>query len=318
MPASTRSATYLRLRSTFPAPKGQSRDTSGTRECDVDSAVFRRDEDGVDDVATISTAHLLGYFGDESTQASCVVGSSAASSTSIFDDMEPGQCSPPQRGGERSEPRSAASADGFYARTFYPDGYVRPLPGESRRRAEESMALLDLTSHGRGARAAYQNTGNRHDRPASAATRTTPVQGTTPCLSVAQMNEIAPSVILVDEAVQAAQPCRAACDGIAVGSGSKAAASLLHAICRARRLTRKLRRGGRGQATSSPTSERFLRGEERGEVCVICLETWGLHGQVVRTLCCGHTLHSTCIDAWCSRKARCPIDNRTLGQCSDS
>lgn len=75
----------------------------------------------------------------------------------------------------------------------------------------------------------------------------------------------------------------------------------------------RLKKIGRTEKASSvATSSRVLRNDEVGEVCVICLDEWGSDGQVVRTLPCGHTMHSICVDEWIQITAKCPIDNGIL------
>ena len=40
--------------------------------------------------------------------------------------------------------------------------------------------------------------------------------------------------------------------------------------------------------------------------CPVCLERYAV-GEVVRTIPCFHTFHSTCIDPWLAQRAECPV-----------
>lgn len=70
--------------------------------------------------------------------------------------------------------------------------------------------------------------------------------------------------------------------------------------------------GKNEKSSSSATSSRALQNDEVGETCVICLDDWGSDGQVIRTLPCGHTMHSVCLDEWVQIMAKCPVDNGLL------
>lgn len=214
---------------------------------------------------------------------------------------------------------TVSSPNGFYSRTFYPLNHESGRPQPAVDEVFSLQNLQDLTRYEYDARALYQ-TQSRVNRQFSAASRTTSSCNTAPFLSRQQLDKIAPPVLLIEEVRSAEETSESVSTSMSTTSDSAKMRAfgrrLVHsAVACAQGVGVKIVPGKRGRAMRM--KRQVIEENERGEVCVICLEPWAVAGVATRTLTCNHTFHAECIETWCARSARCPIDNLELGKWRD-
>jgi Ring finger domain len=208
-----------------------------------------------------------------------------------------GKLPPPVRGQRRSFPEPLRE-EGFYSRTFLPSGYVRDSSAPA---APETVAMSDSSTY-RYTDPMLQDLPNYE--PSGRIASTPSITRKVPYLTGSQMDKIAPAELLTSPV----SPKNIFTPSPSETGGEfrtpRSARSLFghaKAIIAQKIMTRQA-------INTTPCTPRAMSSAEEAGTCSVCLESFTL-GSTIRTLSCEHVFHQECIDKWCERTARCPVDN---------